>query len=115
MKPRYESAESANSLATPAVIKDCADKVANKLPGSRVIGNFAFSPVAATTLNSNEYLLRKENLVALVAPAMNKGLFGEVRVTVGCSYFVENGKLAFQDVHGAGSFTIRTYVHVPVR
>src|SRR5947209_5590042 len=91
---KNRAAESAQSLVTPAVARDCADKVARELPKVKVAGPYTLSPAAAARVNDLDFAWVKDNLVALAAPTIDTGLLGqENKGIVACSYLIENGRL----------------------
>jgi hypothetical protein len=106
MNIRDRAAETAQSLVTPAMIKECSDKVAAAFPNLKVTGHYRFSPMAAVHLNEiDARLLTGDQFAVLAAPTTNTGLLGqEVKGIVGCSYLLENGKLVFRKVHPPPSF-----------
>ncbi|MBN9597996.1 MAG: hypothetical protein J0G36_21930 [Afipia sp.] len=118
LKARYETADAAQGLVTPVIIADCSAKVQKAFPNLTIAGPFALNGYAAARVASSKLSLEavpEKNLVALVARTTNKNLFGqENRGHAGCSYYVENGRLVFQDVHGIATFMPPT-VYVPVR
>ena len=103
---RYQAAKTANSLATPALIKDCSERVAAAFPKLKTTGPYGFSPRAAVALSEiDARMLAGNQFAVLAAPTVNEGLFGQaVRGAAGCSYLLENGKLAFRKVHHPSSF-----------
>lgn len=103
---RSRAAKTAHSLATPATIRDCSEKVAAAFPDVKITGAYGFSPRAAAALGEiDARLLMGDQFAVLVAPTTNKGLLGqEVKGVAGCSYLFENGKLAFRKVHPPTSF-----------
>ncbi|GMO20369.1 hypothetical protein TM233_27330 [Bradyrhizobium sp. TM233] len=99
------AAEAAQHLVTPEFIRGCADKVAKAYPSATVVSSFALSPEAAARFNDLEELLPKDNIVALVAQTTHKDVFGhEHKSYAGCSYRLQDGRLVFHELHGAGSF-----------
>ena len=112
--PKFATAESAQPLVTPELIRGCADKVAKEFPSLTIVGSFGLSPKAAGRFNDLEELLPKDNIVALVARTTNKGLLGQDNKSyAGCSYRLEDGRLVFHQVHGIGSFAPRV-IAVPL-
>lgn len=106
LRPKFATAEAAQHLVTPELIKGCAEKVAKEHPSITVAGPFALSPKAAGRFNDLEELFPKDNTVALVAPTTNAGLFGQQNKSfAGCSYRLVDGRLVFREVHGTGSFS----------
>jgi hypothetical protein len=118
LKARYETADAAQGLVTPAIIADCSERVVKAYPNLTIAGPFALNGYAAARVASSKLSLEavpEKNLVALVARTTNKGLFGqENRGHAGCSYHVESGRLVFQEVHGIAVFGPQVYV-VPMR
>jgi hypothetical protein len=111
LRPKFATAEAAQHLVTPELIKGCAEKVAKEHPYVTVAGPFALSPQAAGRFNDLEELFPKDNIVALVAPTVNAGLFGQENKSFsGCSYRLEDGRLVFHKVHGIGSFAPKVLV-----
>jgi hypothetical protein len=105
LRPKFATAEAAQHLVTPELIRGCADKVAKEFPSVTVVGSFVLSPQAAGRFNDLEELLPKDNIVALIARTTNEGLFGQENKSYsGCSYRLEDGRLVFHKVHGIGSF-----------
>jgi hypothetical protein len=99
------AAEAAQPLVTPAITKDCSDKVAKEFPDVKVVGSYALSPAAAARVNDRDFMWVKENLVALAAPTTNTALFGqENKGLAACSYLIEGGRLVFHKVHGPVTF-----------
>ena len=102
---KNDAAGAAQSLVTPAIAKDCSDKVAKEFPEVRVVGPYVLSPAAAARVNDRDFMLVKENLVALAAPTVNTALFGqENKGMAACSYLIEGGRLVFHKVHGPTTF-----------
>lgn len=103
---RSRAAKTAHSLATPAMIKDCSDKVAAAYPDLKVAGTYRFSPRAAAALGEiDARMLMGDQFAVLVAPTTHNGLLGqEVKGAAGCSYLLENGKLVFRKTHPPTSF-----------
>src|SRR5882757_3742721 len=88
---KNDAAEAAQSLVTPAITKDCSDKVAKEFPNVKVVGSYALSPAAAGRVNDLHFMWVKENLVALAAPTSITGVFGQGNMGLaGCSYLVED-------------------------
>lgn len=118
LKTRYDTADAAKGLVTPAIIADCSARVVKAYPNLTIAGPFALDGYAAARVASSKLSLEavpEKNLVALVARTTNKGLFGqENRGHAGCSYLVEDGRLVFQEVHGIAAFMPPT-IYVPVR
>ena len=108
---KNQAAEAAQPLVTSAITKDCSDKVAKEFPHVKVVGPYVLSPGAAGRVNDLHFMWVKENLVALAAPTINTGLFGqENKGLVACSYLVEDGRLVFHKVHGPGAFVPTTII-----
>ena len=105
---RSRAARTADSLTTPAMIKDCSEKVAVAFPDLKTTGHFRLSPGAAAALGElDARLLMGDQFVVLVAPTIHKGLVGqEVKGVAGCSYLLETGKLVFRKVHPPTSFRV---------
>jgi len=102
---KNQAVEAAQSLVTPAITKDCSDKIAREFPNVKVAGPYVLSPGAAARVNDRYFTWVKENLVALAAPTTNTGLFGqEHKGLVACSYLIEDGRLVFYKVHDTGTF-----------
>lgn len=116
LKARYETADAAQGLVTPAIVADCSEKVVKAFPHLTIAGPFALNGYAAARVASSKPTLEavpQKNLVALVARTTNKGLFGqENKGHAGCSYLVESGRLVFQEVHGIAAFMPQT-IYVP--
>jgi hypothetical protein len=70
---KNDAAEAAQSLVTPAITKDCSDKVAKEFPQVKAVGPYVLSPAAAGRVNDRDFMWVKENLVALAAPTINTG------------------------------------------
>jgi hypothetical protein len=111
---RSRAAKTARSLATPAMIKDCSDKVAAAFPDVKTTGPYSFSPNAAVALNElDARLLMGDQFAVLAAPTTNKAVLGlNFRSVAGCSYLLENGKLVFRKVHPPTSFIQTTVVRI---
>jgi hypothetical protein len=102
---KNQAAEAAQSLVTPAITKDCSDKVAREFPDVKAVGPYVLSPAAAARVNDRDFMWPKENLVALAAPTTNTGLLGqENKGLAACSYLIEANRLVFHKVHGPGTF-----------
>ena len=114
MDIRSQAAKTAQSLATPAMIKDCSDKVAAAFPDVKPTGPYNFSPNAAVALNEMDArLLMGDQFAVLAAPTTHKAVLGlEVKSLAGCSYLLENGKLVFRKVHPPTSFMQTTAVRI---
>lgn len=109
LRPKIATAEAAQHLVTPELIKGCADKVAKEFPNLTVAGSFVLSPRAAGRFNDLEEWFPKDNIVGLIARTTNTGLFGqENRSYAGCSYRLEDGRLVFHKAHGPSSFMPKT-------
>jgi hypothetical protein len=107
---RNRAAETAQSLVTPAMIKECSDKVAATYPNVKPTGPYRFSPIAAVHLNEiDARLLTGDQFAVLAAPTA--GLLGQ-EGEAGCSYLLENGKLVFRKVHPPTSFMQVTAVRI---
>jgi len=102
LKIKYEAMDAAQDLVTPAVIKDCADRIAKEMPGVKVVGSFGLSARGAALVGDLQPFPSgpNDNIVALMAPSTTEGLFGqEGKSYVGCSYRLLEGKLVFRGVH----------------
>jgi hypothetical protein len=111
LRPKFATAEAAQHLVTPEFIRGCAEKVAKEYPSVNIAGSFVLSPKAAGKFNDLEELFPKDNIVALVAPTTNVGLFGQQNKSYsGCSYRLEDGRLVFHKVHGPASFAPKVIV-----
>lgn len=88
---RSRAAKTALTLATPAMIRDCSDKVAAAFPDVKPTGPYGFSPNAATALAElDAKLLTGDRFAVLAAPTTIKGSLGqEVKSVVGCSTFLK--------------------------
>ena len=114
LKIKYEAMDAAQGLVTPAVIRDCADRIAKEIPEVKVLDSFALSARGAAMVGDPQPFPSgpNDNIVALVAPSTNEGLFGqENKSYVGCSYRLQENKLVFRAVHGPTAFK-RTMVIV---
>ena len=102
---KHRASEAAQPLVTPAITRDCADKVAREFPEVKVVGPYVLSPAAAGRVNDRDFMWVKENLVALAAPTTNTGLLGqENKGIVACSYLIEDNRLVFHKVHSPTRF-----------
>jgi hypothetical protein len=105
MNIKYDAVDAAKSLVTPEIIKDCSDRIARQFTTVTVAGSFFLSAKAAARVGDVQLLPSGPNddIVALVAPSTNPGLMGrENKGYVGCSYRLQNGRLAFRAVHSPG-------------
>jgi hypothetical protein len=114
LKIKYEALDAAQSLVTPQIIKECSDRIAKEMPQITLSGPFVLSARAAAMVGDVQMFPSgpNDNIVALVAPSTNNGLFGqENKGHVGCSYRLQDNKLAFRAVHGPGAFVRFIMVH----
>jgi hypothetical protein len=108
---KNQAAEAAQPLVTPAITKDCSDKVTKEFPNVKVVGPYVLSAAAAGRVNDLHFMWVKENLVALAAPTSITGVFGQGNMgLVACSYLIEDGRLVFHKVHGPGAFSSITII-----
>jgi hypothetical protein len=101
------AAEAAKPLVTPAVVKDCKDRLAKAHASSTILRNFTLSPHLAQLVDQHLRVLpgNDNRIVALVVLSSNEGLFGrQMKTIIGCSYRLEDNRLVFRDVHGPGYF-----------
>ena len=106
-EPFYRTAETAQNLGlvTPEIARECSARVTSEMSGVRIVGSYSVSAYAAfrnkpvTLLPTDE----NNNLVALMAPAMSQGPFGELKVMAGCLYRLRDNRLAFEKASIFGS------------
>ena len=107
VKGQRAASEAAKSLITPEMIKECSDRLLKQEPDLTITGNFYLSASVAGRVGDMHMWpdSTNANLVAMVARTEEKSSFGGVVKSLGgCSYRLQDGKLAFRAVHLPGSF-----------
>jgi hypothetical protein len=107
MQIKCEALDAAQSLVTPELIKDCSDRITKERPNVTLVGPLGLSARAAARVGDLQMFPSGPNddIVALVAPTTNKGLFGQDNKSYAeCSYRLQDNKLVFRAVHCPEAF-----------
>lgn len=107
LKTKFVALDAAQGLVTSEITSDCAARLSKEFPRMTIVGAFFLSAKAARMVGDRDIRDTfnqpnpNDDIVALIAPTSNKGLFGhEFNAFLGCSYHLQNSRLVFRATHG---------------